>query len=177
MSEDRREVATFGGGCFWCMEAVFKRMDGVTGVTSGYAGGHEIDPSYQAVCTGSTGHAEVVQVEFDPAVTTYDAILGLFFKAHDPTTLNRQGADVGSQYRSIVLLEDERQRDTAEAVKSELASSYSQPVVTEIIPLTAFYPAEKYHQDYFDKNPTAAYCRAVISPKLGKLGIPRAPIG
>ena len=176
MSDSYREVATLGGGCFWCMEAVFKRTDGVIGVTSGYAGGHAIAPSYEEVCAGSTGHAEVVQVEFDPAVLTYAAVLRLFFKAHDPTTLNRQGADVGSQYRSIVLFDGEKQKATAEAVKNELASSYSQPIVTEITLLEAFYPAEDYHRDYFDKNPTASYCRAVIAPKLGKMGMPGAPI-
>jgi len=176
MAESNGELITLGGGCFWCMEAVFKRVDGVTGVISGYAGGQAIAPSYEEVCTGSTGHAEVIQIDFNPTVITRDAVLRLFFNAHDPTTPNRQGADVGSQYRSIVLFHDENQRETAEAVKAELAANYSQPVVTEIIPLQTFYPAEEYHHDYFDKNPTAGYCRVVIAPKLDKLGMPKAPI-
>lgn len=176
MSEKRYEMVTLGGGCFWCLEAVFKRTDGVTGVTPGYAGGRAAAPSYEEVCAGSTGHAEVVQVSYDPAVIACDALLRLFFKAHDPTTLNRQGADVGTQYRSIVLFDDEKQRATAEAVKREVASSCSRPIVTEIIPLETFYPAEEYHHDYFDKNPTAGYCRVVIAPKLDKMGMPKAPI-
>jgi len=176
MAESNGELITLGGGCFWCMEAVFKRVDGVTGVIPGYAGGQATAPSYEEVCTGSTGHAEVIQIDFNPAVIARDAVLRLFFKAHDPTTPNRQGADVGSQYRSIVLFHDENQRAAAEAVKAELATTYSQPVVTEIIPLQTVYPAEEYHHDYFDKNPTAGYCRVVIAPKLDKLGMPIAPI-
>jgi methionine-S-sulfoxide reductase len=177
MSESSREVATLGGGCFWCMEAVFKRVDGVHSVTSGYAGGHAVNPSYEDVCAGSTGHAEVVQIEFDPAVITYEAVLRLFFKAHDPTTPNRQGADIGTQYRSIVLFDGAAQESTAQAVKEELAAVFAAPVVTEVLPLEEFHAAEDYHQDYFDKNPTAGYCRVVIAPKLGKMGMPIAPIG
>ena len=177
MSESNREVATLGGGCFWCMEAVFKRVDGVGSVTSGYAGGHAVKPSYEQVCAGSTGHAEVVQIDFDPTVITYEAVLRLFFKAHDPTTPNRQGADIGTQYRSIVLFDGEAQKATALAVKKDVATNYTEPVVTEFLPLESFYAAEEYHQDYFDKNPTAGYCRVVIAPKLGRMGMPMSPIG
>jgi peptide-methionine (S)-S-oxide reductase len=176
MSVQQRETATLGGGCFWCLEAVFKRTEGVVEVTSGYAGGATPQPSYEQVCTGSTGHAEVVQVVFDPSVIDFADVLRKFFSAHDPTTMNRQGADVGTQYRSIILYESAEQQKTAQAVVEEVGTSLSKPVVTEIEPLKVFYPAEEYHQDYFDKNPTAGYCRVVIAPKLDKLGIPKAPI-
>lgn len=176
MSDRQRETATLGGGCFWCLEAVFKRVNGVDDVTSGYAGGETPEPSYEQVCTGSTGHAEVVQVSYDPSVISYADILRKFFAAHDPTTPNRQGADVGSQYRSIILYEDESQKKTAEELVDELSASFARPIVTQVERLTKFYPAEEYHQDYFDKNPTAGYCRVVIAPKLDKLGIPKAPI-
>jgi peptide-methionine (S)-S-oxide reductase len=176
MEEKNLQTATFGGGCFWCLEAVYKRTDGVVSVTSGYAGGDTRNPTYEEVCSGTTGHAEVIQVEFDAATISYEQILLAFFKAHDPTTLNRQGADVGTQYRSIILVADEGQRRTAESVRDSIAQKLAAAVVTEIVPLVEFYPAEEYHQDYFDKNPTAGYCRVVIAPKLDKLGIPKAPI-
>jgi peptide-methionine (S)-S-oxide reductase len=164
-------VATLGGGCFWCLEAIFERVEGVVGVVSGYAGGARADPTYEEVCTGATGHAEVVQVSFDPKRISYAGLLEVFFKAHDPTTLNRQGADVGSQYRSIILFDSDEQRKTAEAARRKAQKDWKDPVVTEIVPLGAFYPAEDYHQDYFDKNRTAGYCRVVIAPKLKKLDL------
>ena len=176
MSNQKRETATVGGGCFWCIEAVFKRVRGVHDVTSGYAGGETSNPTYQEVCSGTTGHAEVVQVTFDPETVSYAEILRTFFAAHDPTTPNRQGADVGTQYRSVILYENEHQKETARSVIEEVEALLSRPVVTELVPLSEFYPAEEYHQDYFDKNPTAGYCRVVIAPKLDKLGIPEAPI-
>ena len=145
-------------------------------MTSGYAGGETSNPTYQEVCSGTTGHAEVVQVTFDPETVSYAEILRTFFAAHDPTTPNRQGADVGTQYRSVILYENEHQKETARSVIEEVEASLSRPVVTELVPLSEFYPAEEYHQDYFDKNPTAGYCRVVIAPKLDKLGIPKAPI-
>jgi peptide-methionine (S)-S-oxide reductase len=163
------ELATLGGGCFWCVEAVFERLPGIRSVVSGYAGGHTPNPTYQAVCDGSTGHAEVVQIEFEPARISYAEILDLFWRAHDPTTVNRQGADVGSQYRSIILYHNNAQRQAAERSKKEAASAFDQPIVTEILPLDAFFVAEDYHQDYFRKNPNAPYCVAVINPKLKKL--------
>jgi len=164
------ERATFGGGCFWCMEAVFERVPGVRAVTSGYAGGHTVNPTYEEVCTGRTGHAEVVQIEYDPAQVRFEQLLEWFWKAHDPTSLNRQGADVGTQYRSVIFYETEEQKLAAEKSKAEAAKRFSKPIVTEIAPLKAFYPAEAYHQDYYRKNPNAAYCQAVIRPKLEKLG-------
>lgn len=176
MPDKNSETVTLGGGCFWCIEAVYKRVDGIVDVTSGYAGGNKADPTYQEVCTGTTGHAEVVQVTFQPETITLEEVLRLFFKAHDPTTLNRQGADIGTQYRSVVFYHDENQRSVAESIKGELASVYRDPIVTEIAPVPEFYPAEDYHQDYFDKNPTAGYCRVVIAPKLGKLGMAKAPL-
>jgi peptide-methionine (S)-S-oxide reductase len=165
------EVATLGGGCFWCIEAVYERIDGVKAVVSGYAGGDKPNPTYEEVCTGTTGHAEVVQVYFDPEVISYEGILDLFWKAHDPTTLNRQGADVGTQYRSIILYNSETQARAAERSKAGAAADFDNPVVTEIVPLTAFYEAERYHQDYYDNNPYAGYCTFVIKPKLQKLGL------
>ena len=165
------EVATLGGGCFWCLEAVYERVEGVVSVTSGYAGGTVVDPSYEDVCTGSTGHAEVVQIEYDPEKTSYEKLLDLFWKAHDPTTPNRQGADVGTQYRSIILCHDERQKSIAEESLKKAQASYENPIVTEIRQLERFFRAEEYHQDYFDKNPNAGYCRIVIRPKLNKLDL------
>jgi peptide-methionine (S)-S-oxide reductase len=162
-------IATLGGGCFWCLEAVFERIDGVVDVVSGYAGGTTKDPTYEEVCTGATGHAEVVQVRFDPKRIGYEELLEVFFKAHDPTTLNRQGADVGTQYRSIILYEGEEQRKAAEAARKKAQKDWKDPIVTEIVPLKAFYRAEDYHQDYFDNNRAAGYCRVVIAPKLQKL--------
>jgi len=165
------EVATVGGGCFWCVEAVFKELAGVESVTSGYAGGDVEDPSYEAVCSGTTGHAEVVQVEFDPEVLSYREVLEVFFATHDPTTENRQGPDVGSQYRSAVYYHDEDQRAGVEAYVEELDAGevYDDPIVTEIAPLATFYPAEEYHQDYFEKNPNQPYCAVQIPPKLEKV--------
>jgi len=171
-----KETITVGGGCFWCIEAVYKRMEGVTDVTSGYAAGETDDPTYEDVCSGRTGHAEVVRLDFDSDVISTEAVLRRFFQSHDPTTVNRQGNDVGSQYRSIILYENERQREIAEAIRSEVSESLGGKVVTEIEPLEKFWPAEDYHQDYFDKNPNAGYCRMIIAPKLQKLGIPTIPV-
>lgn len=165
------ETATLGGGCFWCVEAVVERLRGVRSVTSGYAGGHVEDPTYRQVCGGATGHAEVVRVEFDPAVLSYRRLLEVFFATHDPTTPDRQGADRGPQYRSIILYETEAQRETAESVVAALEDEgvFGAPIVTAIEPLEAFYPAEDYHQEYYRNNPTQGYCRVVIDPKLSKL--------
>jgi peptide-methionine (S)-S-oxide reductase len=164
------EVATLGGGCFWCTEAVFQEVRGVVSVLPGYAGGATKNPSYEDVCGGETGHAEVVQVTFDPAVLTYREVLEIFFATHDPTTLNRQGADFGTQYRSVVLYGSPAQRATAEEVLTEVRSdqSWGKKVVTELAPLETFYPAEEYHRDYFRRHPERAYCQAVINPKLKK---------
>lgn len=169
----KTEFATFGGGCFWCIEAVFERIDGVQSVTSGYAGGMKKNPTYEEVCTGRTGHAEVVQIEYDPKKISYDELLDIFWKAHDPTTLNRQGADVGTQYRSIILYHNEAQKGAALKSKGNIGSSgaFSDPIVTEIEPLDTFYPAEQYHQNYYEKNPSAGYCTIVIRPKLKKMGL------
>jgi len=163
-------LATFGGGCFWCIEAVFNRVRGVHSATSGFAGGHVKNPSYREVTTGNTGHAEVVQVAFDPAEISYLQLLEVFFRVHDPTTLNRQGADVGTQYRSAIFYHDADQRETAEKVKSRLEEEkiWNDPIVTEITPLEAFYKAEEHHQNYFEKNPNQGYCQMVIMPKVKK---------
>ena len=164
------EIATLGGGCFWCLEAVYDDLEGVLDVVSGYAGGTTADPSYQDVCTGLTGHAEVVQLKFDPQVISYREILEVFFSIHDPTTLHRQGADVGTQYRSVVFYHTALQRETAEQVMVELQSEglWDRPIVTEVTALTAFYPAEDYHQEYFKRNPYQGYCQAVVAPKVAK---------
>ncbi len=164
-------IATLGSGCFWCTEAVFESTEGVLDVISGYAGGTVEHPTYEQVCTGRTGHAEVVQVVFDPDIVSYEKILELFWKSHDPTTLNRQGADVGTQYRSIILYHDEEQKKIAERSKEQAQKELSKPIVTLIEPLETFYPAEDYHQDYYAKNPHAGYCSFVIRPKLRKMGI------
>ena len=167
-------TATFGGGCFWCMDAVYQYVPGVMKITSGFAGGNTANPSYEQVCTGRTGHAEVIQITYDPAKVTYDQLLDLFWKAHDPTTLNRQGADHGTQYRSIILTESPEQAAEAEASKKKAQSQFSDPIVTEIKPLTTFYPAEQYHQDYYKNNKDVnPYCQVVIAPKLKKLGLPQ----
>ncbi|MFB6252007.1 MAG: peptide-methionine (S)-S-oxide reductase MsrA [Halobellus sp.] len=163
------ETATFGGGCFWCTEAAMKVLDGVHAVTSGYAGGDTDDPTYRAVCSGSTGHAEVVQVEYDPETIGYGDLLEVFFATHDPTQLNRQGPDIGTQYRSIVLYHDEEQHRQAEAYVEALGSAYDDEVVTEIEPLERFWAAEEYHQDYFEKNPSDAYCRMHAQSKVEKV--------
>lgn len=165
------ESATLGGGCFWCLEAVFERLDGVERVVSGYAGGHVPDPTYYAVTTGRTGHAEVVRIDFDPSIIGYRDLLDIFFATHDPTTPDRQGNDTGPQYRSIILYEGDAQRATADAVVAELdaTGAMGAPIVTEIRPLDTFYPAEAEHQEYYRRNPNQPYCRVVISPKLAKL--------
>lgn len=163
------ETATFGGGCFWCAEAVFQRIPGVKSVVSGFAGGTTPNPSYEDVCTGDTGHAEVVQITFDPAVISYDKLLDVFWEAHDPTTLNRQGADVGTQYRSIILYSNDTQKAEAEKSKAAAAKNFHSPIVTQIVPLTHFYSAEDYHQNYYNQHKTQGYCVFVIGPKLRKL--------
>ncbi|MGC2359619.1 MAG: peptide-methionine (S)-S-oxide reductase MsrA [Thermoplasmata archaeon] len=165
-----REVATLGGGCFWCTEAVFTELRGVDRVDSGYAGGTTRNPTYEQVCSGRTGHAEVVQVTFDPRILSFHDLLTVFFTVHDPTTLNRQGADVGTQYRSVVFYHDDRQRATAEQVIREIQGEkiWGKKIVTEVAPFTAFYPAEEYHRDYFARNPSGGYCQMVIAPKVAK---------
>ena len=164
------ESAVFGSGCFWCSEAVFSELQGVREVTPGYAGGSKANPSYEEVCSGTTGHAEVARVTFDPAAISYRELLEVFFSTHDPTTLNRQGADVGTQYRSVIFYADESQRSEADAMIRELSSEgvFRNPIVTEVAPLHAFYPAEDYHREYFARNPSKPYCQAVIAPKLAK---------
>lgn len=169
MNTNKTELATFGGGCFWCMEAVYERLPGVVAVASGYAGGRTDNPTYHQVCGGDTGHAEVTQIEFDPAKTSYGKLLEVFWQAHDPTTLNRQGADEGTQYRSIILFHDEKQKLLAEKSKLAAQTGFQRPIVTEIVPFKKFFKAEDYHQGYFDANANAPYCRAVIAPKLEKL--------
>lgn len=166
----RREVATLGGGCFWCLEAVFDELQGVEDVVSGYSGGHVPNPSYEAVCTGRTGHAEVVQITFDPDVISYRDLLRVFFSIHDPTTRNRQGADVGPQYRSVIFYHSPEQKAVAEEVIAELdaAGIWGRPIVTEVVPFQAFYPAEDYHQEYYRRNPYQGYCQVVIAPKVAK---------
>lgn len=163
------DTATLGGGCFWCIEAPLEQLAGVESVVSGYAGGHEADPSYEAVCRGTTGHAEVVQVSFDPSVIEYEALLKVFFALHDPTTADRQGPDVGSQYRSIVCTHDESQAATAQAVIDQLEGDVYRGIVTEVEPLDEFYRAEEHHQDYFSKNPNQPYCAVQIPPKMEKV--------
>lgn len=163
--------ATFGGGCFWCTEAVFERLAGVQGVESGYAGGSQPNPSYEQVCTGTTGHAEVIRITFDPALISFRDLMEIFYATHDPTTLNRQGNDRGTQYRSAIFCHNEEQKQQAEEMKSHLNASgeFADPIVTEILPLTNYFPAEEYHQDFFRLNPSQPYCNAVIPPKLAKL--------
>ncbi len=165
-----REIATLAGGCFWCLEAVYKDLRGVESVVSGYSGGSVTNPTYQQVCSGDTGHAEVVQVTFDPQVVTFREILEVFFTIHDPTTLNRQGADTGTQYRSAIFYHSPEQREVAEQVIAELTAEqlWPDPIVTEVKPLTEFYAAEDYHQDYFENNPYQPYCMAVVAPKVSK---------
>ena len=169
-NEGRRETATLGGGCFWCLDAVYRDLRGVAEVVSGYAGGHVPDPTYEQVCGKQTGHAEVVRVVFDPAEINYDDILRVFFTIHDPTTKNRQGADVGPQYRSVVFFHSDEQKRAAEAVMAEIkeAGVWNGPLVTELAPAPEFYPAEPEHQDYFARNPWSGYCRAVVAPKVRK---------
>jgi peptide-methionine (S)-S-oxide reductase len=170
-STAQQEVITLGGGCFWCTEAVFEQIEGVKSVISGYMGGEVVDPTYQQVTTGETGHAEVIQVVFDPEVVTLAQLLEWFWVAHDPTTLNRQGADVGTQYRSVIFYENEVQRAIAEASKGAEQAQRRRPIVTELSQASIFYVAEDYHQDYFKRNQMAPYCQVVIRPKLKKLGL------
>ncbi len=163
------EYIVLGGGCFWCLEAIFSRVPGVLSVTPGYAGGELASPSYEAVCSGTTGHAEVVKLEFDPTQITLPNLMELFFRAHDPTTLNRQGHDVGTQYRSVVFYSSPEQKHATEKAMEEAAGLYRAPLVTDVLPEPPFYPAESYHHDYYKNNPQAGYCRMVIAPKLSKL--------
>ncbi len=167
-----KDSIVLGGGCFWCLETLYKRVAGITKITSGYSGGHPPaggrNPTYEEVCGGKTGHAEVVELEFDPALVPLEAILRIFFETHDPTTMNRQGGDVGTQYRSVVFFKDEKQKKVAEAIRDEAQANLKDKIVTEIKPLEHFYRAEEYHQDYYAKNPDKPYCVAVISPKLEK---------
>lgn len=170
MDKMRKEVATLAGGCFWCLEAVFDDLEGVEDVVSGYSGGDVPNPTYKHVCTGDTGHAEVVQVAFNPEVISYQDLLKVFFAIHDPTTLNRQGADAGTQYRSAIFTHSEEQERVAEQVITEIndAGIWDEPIVTEVVPLERFYTAEDYHQEYFRRNPDQGYCRSVIAPKVAK---------
>lgn len=167
---DDMAVATFGGGCFWCTEAVFQELNGVEKVTSGYMGGHMKNPTYKAVCTGTTGHAEVVQITYDPSKVSFEKLLEVFFATHDPTTLNRQGNDVGTQYRSAIFYHSDEQKEIASKIKDKLNESkaYRDPIVTEIVEAREYYIAEDYHQDYFAQNGRQPYCRAVIKPKMNK---------
>jgi peptide-methionine (S)-S-oxide reductase len=163
------ETAVLGGGCFWCIEAVYQRLPGVKSVTSGYAGGHVSNPTYEQVCTGETGHAEVARIEFDPAQLSYGKLLEVFFEAHDPTTLNRQGADEGTQYRSVIFYQNEEQHKIALQARTAAQKDWPDPIVTAIEPLKEFYAAEDYHQDYFNQHPNQNYCAFVIRPKVKKL--------
>lgn len=165
------ELATFGGGCFWCLDAAFRQFRGVEKVVSGYAGGKRPNPTYEQVCTGVTGHAEVVQITFDPNIISYRDLLGVLFTIHDPTTLNSQGGDIGSQYRSVVFYHSPEQLQAVKDVIGELSTNHvwQNPIVTEIAPYSVFYPAEEYHQDYFAKNPNQPYCAAVVAPKVSKI--------
>ncbi len=162
------EIATLGGGCFWCLEAVYQQMHGVDKVESGYSGGQGTNPSYEQVCEGTTGHAEVVRIHFDPALTSYRDILEVFFTIHDPTTLNRQGNDVGTQYRSVIYTHDDAQMAAAKQVMAEMAHVWDAPIVTELAPAPVFYKAEDYHQDYFLNHPLQSYCAFVVAPKVQK---------
>ena len=165
------QFALLGGGCFWCTEAVFEKLDGVVEVISGYAGGNLINPSYKDICTGTTGHAEVIKIKYLPEKISFSKLLSIFGDAHDPTTLNRQGADVGTQYRSTIMYYNTEQQELAQSWKENLSKKLEDPVVTEIVPVPKFYPAEDYHQDYYTKNPDQGYCSFVIRPKLKKLGL------
>ena len=164
------EVATFGSGCFWCTEAIFQQLDGVTSVVSGYSGGETADPTYEHICSGTTGHAEVVQITYEPNTISFDQLLEVFWKTHDPTTPNQQGQDVGTQYRSVIFYHTEQQRERAEHIKDNLdaAGTFDAPIVTQIVPCQKFYPAEGYHQNYYRQNPAQPYCALVIQPKLDK---------
>src|SRR5437660_7061226 len=167
-SSNKTALATFGGGCYWCTEAIYQMIPGVKSVSSGFAGGTRENPTYEEVCTGTTGHAEVIQIEYDPSVVTYEQLLHTFWEAHDPTTLNRQGNDVGTQYRSIIFYRNESEKAVAEKSKAEAQKNFTRPIVTEIVPLKKFFKAEDYHQNYFRTHPNQPYCRAVIAPKVEK---------
>ena len=169
-NEDATELITFGAGCFWCVEAVFEQLDGVASVESGYSGGTVENPTYQQICTGATGHAEVCRVRYDPKKVGFDELLEVFWKTHDPTTLNQQGNDFGTQYRSVIFYHDQRQKELAEGLKRELDASgaFDAPIVTEIVPAEKFYKAEAYHQNYYANNPRQGYCQSVIGPKMKK---------
>ncbi|MFZ1387897.1 MAG: peptide-methionine (S)-S-oxide reductase MsrA [Thiolinea sp.] len=162
------ETATFGGGCFWCTEAVFQQLRGVESVVSGYSGGQMLNPDYRSVCNGTTGHAEVIQIEFDPTQISYADLLRIHLATHDPTTLNRQGADRGTQYRSVIFTHSPEQQATAQAVVQEMQANFDESIVTQVVPAETFYAAEDYHQNYYRSNPGAGYCQAVINPKLSK---------
>ena len=170
-TKQQKEVAVFGGGCFWCTEAVFKMVRGVTSVGPGYAGGTVVNPTYEQVCDGNTGHAEVIRIEYDPSAVAYETLLTIFFGSHDPTTLNRQGNDVGTQYRSVVFYTTPEQKAKAEQFIKDIdtSSTEGKPVVTEVVPLTNYYPAESYHDDYYARNKSAPYCQVIINPKLEKV--------
>jgi peptide-methionine (S)-S-oxide reductase len=170
MAAESNEITTLGGGCFWCLEAVFEQVRGVEKVVSGYSGGTLADPTYRQVCDGTTGHAEAVQVTFAPSTISFREVLEVFFAIHDPTTLNRQGADTGTQYRSVIFYHSAEQKQTAEALIAELnaAGIWDRPIVTEVVPLERFYPAEDYHQEYFRNNPGQPYCQMVVAPKVVK---------
>jgi peptide-methionine (S)-S-oxide reductase len=170
-SNDSMEISIIGGGCFWCTEAVFERIEGIKEVISGYAGGEPPNPTYKEICTGKTGHAEVIKIIFDPSIVSFAKVLEIFGECHDPTTLNRQGADVGTQYRSTIMYLSEEQKTQSIQWKEKLAAKFEDPIVTEIVPAPIFYPAEKYHQDYYKKNPNQGYCSFVIRPKLKKLNL------
>lgn len=164
----KREAAILGGGCFWCLEAVFSDLDGVLNVRPGYSGGSVPNPTYKQVCSNETGHAEVVQIDYDAEVLSFVELLEVFFSIHDPTTLNRQGGDVGTQYRSVIFYQDTEQRAAAEQVKARMAEFWEDPIVTEIVEFDKFYPAEEYHHNYFRRNPNQGYCQLVIAPKVAK---------
>lgn len=164
----KRSSAIFGGGCFWCLEAIFSDLKGVLKITPGYSGGHVPNPTYQQVCNTETGHAEVVQIDYDDEVITYNELLEIFFSTHDPTTLNRQGADEGTQYRSVIFYQNQEEKEMAEEVKESMAKLWEDPIVTEITALDIFYPAEQYHKNYFRLNPQQGYCQMVIAPKVAK---------
>lgn len=170
-SPDSTQLATFGAGCFWCVEAVLEQLDGVLDVSSGYMGGQVSKPTYEQVCSGTTGHAEVVQVTFDPQTISYAELVGWFWRLHDPTTLNRQGNDVGTQYRSAIFVHDDEQRRVAEASKAAAQQAFDDPIVTEITDANTYWPAENYHQDYYRLNKRQPYCQVIIAPKLDKLGL------
>lgn len=169
MEKSSLETATFAGGCFWCTEAIFQRLKGVEKVTSGYTGGKRENPSYEQVSTGATGHAEAVQIVFDPSIIPYERLLDIFWATHDPTSLNQQGADIGTQYRSMIVYHNQEQKQQALASKTKVQQEYDNPIVTDIVPFEAFYPAEEYHQNFYDTNPVYPYCTVVINPKIQKL--------